>query len=159
MSWTTSAILREWPKQTFQASGTGYTGLDSDVVKAALFGGSITPNRDAAVSEAGYGVGQWVASGEVSGASEWVAGGRELSGKTFSTPDAATFMFDAADLTGSASVTLSGAYGCLVYDDSITGGTVADQAVSFHYFGGSLSVTAGTFSVLWNVNGILRITV
>ena len=28
-------------------------------------------------------------------------------------------------------------------------GTVADQGVSFHYFGGAQSVTAGTFTVIW----------
>jgi hypothetical protein len=67
-------------------------------------------------------------------------------------------MFDAADLTGAASITITNAFGTLVYDDTITAGTVADQGVSYHYFGGAQSVTAGTFSVLWHANGINRWT-
>jgi hypothetical protein len=159
VSWTASAIFREWPNQTFQASGTGYTGLDSDTVKAALYNNTGTPDKDAAVASAGYNTGQWVTANEVTGASEWVAGGRALASKTFTSPASGTFMFDAADLTGTATVTMANVYGCLVYDDTISGGTVAKQGVSFHYFGGAQSVTAGTFSIMWNANGLLRITV
>jgi hypothetical protein len=67
-------------------------------------------------------------------------------------------MFDAADLTGAATITITDANGCLVYDDTITAGTVADQGVSYHWFGGAQSVTAGTFSVIWHANGINRYT-
>lgn len=159
MTWSASAIFREWPGQIFQVSGTGYTGLDSDTVKAALFNNTGTPDKDAVVASSGYNTGQWVTANEVTGASEWVAGGRALSSKTFTSPASGTFMFDAADLTGVATVTMANIYGCLVYDDTISGGTVADQGVSFHYFGGAQSVTSGTFSVMWNSNGLLRFTV
>lgn len=159
MSWSASAIFREWPNQTFQVSGTSYTGLDSDTVKAALFNNTGTPDKDAAVASTGYNTGQWVTANEVTGASEWVAGGRALASKTFTSPASGTFMFDAADLIGVATVTMANVYGCLVYDDTISGGTVAKQGVSFHYFGGAQSVTSGTFSVMWNTNGLLRITV
>jgi hypothetical protein len=67
-------------------------------------------------------------------------------------------MFDAADLAGGGNVTLSATFGCLVYDNTITAGTVAKQGVSFHYFGGSQSVTAGTFTIIWNASGINRYT-
>jgi hypothetical protein len=43
-----------------------------------------------------------------------------------------------------------------VYDNSITAGTVAKQGVSYHYFGGAQSVTSGTFSVIFHVNGVNR---
>jgi hypothetical protein len=65
-------------------------------------------------------------------------------------------MFDAADLTGAATITITNAYGALVYDNSITAGTVAKQATSYHYFGGAQSVTSGTFSVIWHANGLQR---
>lgn len=159
MAFGSSAIFREWPTQIFQVSGTGYTGLDSDTVKAALFNNSGTPDKDAAVASTGYNTGAWVTANEVTGSSEWVATGRALASKTFTTPSTGVFMFDAADLTGAATVTMSGIMGCLVYDDSITAGTVADQGVSYHWFGGAQSVTAGTFSVIWNASGILRFTV
>jgi hypothetical protein len=70
-------------------------------------------------------------------------------------------MFDAADLAGGGNVTLSGVMGCLVYDDTITAGTggIADEGACYNYFGGSQSVTAGTFTILWNASGIFRFTV
>ena len=89
----------------------------------------------------------------------WVSGGRALASKTFTTPSTGVFMFDAADLAGGGTVTITNAFGCLVYDDTISGGTVADQGVCYNYFGGAQSVTAGTFTIVWNANGIYRVTV
>lgn len=160
MAWTDSRVFREWiTGPMFQASGTGYTGLDSDTVKAALFNNSVTPDKDAAVASTGYNTGTWVTANEVTDATNWVAGGRALASKTFTTPSSGVSMFDAADLAGGGTLTLTNAFGCLVYDDSITAGTVADQGVSFNYFGGAQSVTAGTFTIIWNANGIVRFTV
>jgi hypothetical protein len=162
MAWTAtegSHIFREWLiGPAYQASGTAYTGLDSDTVKAALFNNTGTPDNDAALASTGYNTGQWVTANEVTGSSEWVAAGRALASKTFTAPAADTVMFDAADLTGSATITITNAYGALVYDDTITGGTVADQGTSYHYFGGAQSVTSGTFSVIWHANGLQRYT-
>ena len=144
----------------FQDNATGYTGLDSDTVKAALFGGN-TPSKDAAVGLTGYNAAtsQWTTANEKTGGTDWVAGGRTLSSKTFTTPSSGVFMFDAADLTSAATATMTGVEGILVYDDSITAGTVADQGVCYNWFGGSQAVTSGTFSVILNANGLLRITV
>lgn len=159
MAWSGSAIFREWLVQVYQVSGTGYTGLDSDSVKVALYGTTPTPDKDAAVTLTGYNTGQWVTGNEVTDATNWVAGGRVLASKTFTTPATGVFMFDAADLAGGGNVTLSGVHGCLVYDDTITAGTIADQGCSYHWFAGAQSVTAGTFTVIWNASGIQRITV
>lgn len=159
MAWTDSRVFREWiAGPMFQASGTGYTGLDGDTVKAALFNNSVTPDRDAAVGSTGYNTGTWTTGNEVTDATNWTATGRTLASKTFTTPSSGVVMFDAADLAGGGTVTLTNAFGCLVYDDSITAGTVADQGVSFNYFGGAQSVTAGTFTIIWNANGIVRFT-
>jgi hypothetical protein len=146
--------------QMYQVSGTSYTGLDSDTVLAALYNNTTTPDNDAAVALTGYNAATsaWVVANEVTGASEWVAGGRALASKTFTSPSADIMMFDAADLTGAATVTIANAFGTLVYDGNISGGTVVDQGVSYHYFGGAQGVTAGTFSVLWHANGINRWT-
>lgn len=160
MAWTDSRIFREWVSgPMFQASGTGYTGLDSDTVKVALFNNSVTPDRDAAVGSTGFNTGTWTTANEVTDATNWVSGGRTLASKTFTTPSSGIAMFDAADLAGGGAVTLTNAYGCLVYDDSITAGTVADQGVCFNYFGGAQSVVAGTFTIVWNANGVARFTV
>jgi hypothetical protein len=159
MAWTNSKMFTQWVNgPMWQASGTGYTGVDSDTVKAALFNNSVTPDRDAAVASTGYNTGTWVTGNEVVDATNWVAGGRALASKTI-TAGTGTSVFDAADLPGGGNVTLANVYGCLVYDDTITAGTVADQGICFNYFGGAQSVTAGTFTIIWNASGIAGITI
>jgi hypothetical protein len=143
----------------FQSTGTGYLGLATNAVKVSLHNNSVTPDKDAAVGSTGFNTGTWTTTNEVTDATNWVSGGRTLASKTFTTPSTGVSMFDAADLAGGGTVTLTNAFGCLVYDDAITAGTVADQGISFNYFGGGQSVTSGTFTIIWNANGIVRFTV
>lgn len=163
MSWTTntpnSAIFQEWLLQIYQVSGTGYTGVDSDTMNMALFNNTTTPDKTVAVGSTGFNTGVWVLANEVTDATNWVSGGRALASKTFTIPSAGIAMVDAADLAGGGNVTLASVFGGLIYDNTITAGTVAKQGMSFHYFGGTQGVTAGTFTVVFNVNGINRITV
>ena len=167
MTFNASAVFREWPKsingqgQTAAVLPAGYAGLGADTVKAALFNNTGTPDKDAALTSTGFNTGQWVTANEVTDATNWVSGGRALAGKTLTVPSTGVFMFDATDLAGGGNVTLTNAYGCLVYDDTITAGTggIADQGVCFNYFGGPQSVTAGTFTIVWNANGIFRSSV
>lgn len=169
MAFNASAIFRTWPLavngqgQTAAVLPAGYAGLGADTVKAALYNNSGTPDKDAAITLAGYNAATsaWVTANEVTDATNWVAGGRALASKTLTNPSTGVFMFDAADLAGGGNVTLASVFGCLVYDDTITAGTggVADEGVCFNYFGGSQSVTGGTFTIVWNANGVFRITV
>lgn len=164
MAWADSRVFQEWVKNPlFNGSQgtpptlyTGYAG--ADVFKCALFASGITPDRNAAVASTGYNTGQWITANEKTGSSEWVAGGRALASKT-NAASAGTITLDAADLTGSASITMTSVEGCLIYDDTITGGTVADQGMCFLWFGGVQSVTAGTFTVAFNAAGIVTATV
>lgn len=158
MAWSASAMFREWPGQAMQVSGTGFTGLDSDTINAALFNNSVTPSKDAAVGSTGYNTGTWLTANEVTDATNWPAKGRALASKAFSTPSSGVSRFDAADTAGGGTLTISNAYGALVYDDSITAGTVADQGICYNYFGGAQSVTGGTFTIVWSANGIFEIT-
>lgn len=141
-----------------------YGTLESDTIKVALYDNDNTPDKDAGITSTGYNTGQWAISGnevtDSDGSSDWAAGGITLTGKAFST-GAGYVMFDATDTTHSNTVTISNAYGCLVYDDSTTAGTggVADQGVTYHAFGGAQSVTTGTFTIVWHANGLFRITV
>jgi hypothetical protein len=153
-----SSVFREWNRGVNNAVPTGYTGLSTDTVKAALFNNSVTPDKDAVVGSTGFNTGTWVTANEVTDATNWVSGGRALASKTFTTPSTGVFMFDAADLAGGGNVTISNAYGAFVYDDTITAGTVADQGICFNSFGGPASVTAGTFTIQWAANGLFRIT-
>lgn len=158
MAWTDSRVFEAWIEQAMEVSGTGYTGLDSDTVKAALFNNSVTPDRDAAVASTGYNTGTWTTGNEVTD-TNWPAGGIALSSKTSGSVGTGIYGFDAADTTHASTVTLSNVHGCLVFDDTISGGTVAKQGVSFHYFGGAQSVTSGTFTIVWHSDGLFRITV
>jgi hypothetical protein len=159
MAWSGSAIFREWVVgPMMQAAGTGYTGLDSDTINNALFGSGVTPDKDAAVGSTGYNTGTWTTGNEVTDATNWIAKGRALASKTFTTPSSGVAMFDSADTAGGGTVTISGAHGSLILDDTITAGTVADQGVCYLWFGGAQSVTAGTFTVVYHVNGVMRVT-
>lgn len=159
MAWTASGMFREFPAAVLQG-GTGYTGLDSDTIKAALYDNDITPTKDAANNAFSYNTGQWVTTGnEVADGTNWDAGGEPLTGKTFTTPSSGTFRFDATDTPqGGTSTTLANVFGCLVYNDTVTAGP-ADPGITFHYFGGGQSVTAGTFTIVWHANGLFQITV
>lgn len=158
MAWSNSKMFREWPNQAFQVNGTGYTGLDSDTINAALFNNSVTPDNSAAVASTGYNTGTWTTANEVTDATNWPAKGRPLASKAFSTPSSGVARFDAADTAGGGTLTIANAWGALVYDDSISGGTVADQGICYNYFGGAQSVTGGTFTIVWSANGIFEIT-
>lgn len=167
MAWSASAMFREWPRAAFGGGQTAdtlpaaYAGLGADTVTVALFNNTTAPDKDAARTSTGFNTGTWTTTNEVTDATNWVSGGRNLASKTFDTTNSGVFMFDAADLAGGGTLTISNAYGCLVYDNTITAGTggVADQGVTFHYFGGGQSVTSGTFTIVWHANGLFRITV
>lgn len=168
MAWTASAMFVEWPKsvmghgQTSAVLPAGYAGLGADTVKVALYDNDITPDKDAALTSTGFNTGAWATSGnEVVDATNWPSGGNTLASKTLTDQGSGVFQFDAADLSHSGTVTLTNAFGAFVYDDTITAGTggIADQGVTYHYFGGGQTVTAGTFTIVWHANGLFRITV
>lgn len=165
MAWTDSRVFTQFilnPMTRAMNNATApttYSSMTADVVKAALFNTTSTPDRDATLATTGYNsaASAWVVANEVTDATNWVAGGRQLLSTTYTT-GTSFVMFDAADLSGGGNVTLSATFGCLVYDDTITGGTVVDQGACFNYFGGTQSVTAGTFTIVWHANGVMRLT-
>lgn len=164
MAWSASGMFQEFVKNpgtraiNAATAPTSYVDLLSDSVKVALFNNSVTPDKDAAVGSTGFNTGTWTTGNEVVDATNWVSGGRVLGSDTY-TDVANAMMYDAADLAGGGTLTLSDTHGCFVYDDTISGGTVADQGVCFNYFGGAQSVTGGTFTIVWHANGIFRFTV
>lgn len=143
---------------TSPALPSGYTGLDNDACKVALFNDTTTPDKNAAVASTGFNTGVWVTANEVTDVTNWVSGGRSLASQAYTSVANGT-MFDAADLAGGGTVTITNAYGCFVYDDAITAGsTIADQGFCFNAFGSAQSVSSGTFTIVWHVNGLFRIT-
>lgn len=164
MSWTRSGIFQEWVKNPLLNGPGGtppsgpYTGYLTDTMKAALFGGN-TPDLTASVGTTGYNsaASQWLLASEKTSGTDWVAGGRTLASKT-STASGGAVILDAADLMSVAVSTLSGVEGFLVYDSTITGGTVSKQGMCFNWFGGPQTVTAGTFSVVFAPTGVMAIS-
>lgn len=156
MAWSNSKAFREHFVTALGTRNTGDAGLLSSTVKAALFNDTITPDKDATAANARYGAGAW-ASGGVSDATNWPAVGRDLASKTLTTPSSGVTRFDAADTAGGGTLTIANAYGCLIYNDSVSAGAV-DQGVCYNYFGGAQSVTGGTFTIVWSANGIFEVT-
>jgi hypothetical protein len=152
MAWSASKIFVSFIEDCLE--NTSANDLDSDTHKAALYDNDITPDQTVATANTIYNAGQWTAAGnEVSDGTEWDAGGEPLTAVTFA-PTANVLKFDAADTpSGGSSATLANVYGCLVYDD-----TTADHGISFHYFGGTNSVTDGTFTIIWHSSGIFTLT-
>jgi hypothetical protein len=155
MAWTASAIFqqamlnpiagRSWTT----AAPTTYSSLSADTINVSLFG-TLTPDKTAAVGSTGYNTGVWVTGSEITDATNWVAGGRALGSKAFAIDTgSSSICFTAANLAGGGTVTLTAFFGCFVYDFTITAGTVAKQGLCYNYFGGSQTVTGGTFTILW----------
>jgi hypothetical protein len=121
-----------------------------------MFDNSITPSQTVASASTAYGAGVW-ASGGVLDASGWPAVGRDLASIT-SVFSSNVYTYDAADTaSANSTTTLSGTFGCLVYDDTLAS-PVADQGLCFNYFGGTQSVTSGLFIIVWNASGIFALT-
>lgn len=167
MAFTVSGMFRTWPLailgqgQTAAVLPAGYAGVVADTINVALFNNTTTPDKDAVLGSTGFNTGTWTTGNEVTDVTNWVSGGRALAGKTLTNASTSgVAMFDATDLAGGGTVTITNAFGCLVYDNTITAGTggVAKQGICFNAFGGGQSVTAGTFTIVWNTNGIARIT-
>lgn len=170
MAWSASAIFQQAMLNPIAgrcwttAAPTTYANLSADTVNVSLFNNSVTPDKTAAVASTGYNTGTWTSGNEVTDATNWVAGGRALASKAFSIDTgSSSVVFNAANLSGGGTVTIVNAYGCFVYDNTITAGTVAKQGLCFNYFGGAQSVTAGTFTIIWATvgatTGVFNITV
>jgi len=149
---------------TTEPTTYGANGLSADTVNVALFNNTVSPDASAAVGSTGYNTGTWTTGNEITDVTNWVAGGRALASKTYTVLTAGSqttpsgIAFDAADLAGGGNVTLIATFGCLVYDFTITAGTVAKQGLCFNYFGGTQSVTAGTFTIIWDATGVFKFT-
>jgi hypothetical protein len=152
MAWSNSKIFMAFIEDALE--NTAALDLNSDTHKAALYDNDITPSQTAATASTLYNTGAWTAAGnEVADGTEWDAGGEPLTGVT-SAFSSNVYTFDATDTpSGGSSATLANVFGCLVYDD-----TTGDQGICYNYFGGSNSVTDGTFTIVWNASGIFALT-
>lgn len=152
---TNSKIFTALIKDVMNKTASHTPDLDADSIKVTLYGNSGTPDQTVADTLTGYNqaTSQWVTANEVT-ATGWAAGGNALASIT-STFTSVTYTFDAADRSGGATDTVTNAYGCLVYDDTVT----TKDGLCYNAFGGANSVVSGTFQIIWNASGIFTIAV
>ncbi len=155
MAWTNSKVFRPFLADVM-GNVTAFD-LDADTFRVALYNNTITPDNDVTSANSAYNVGQWATAQEVFQAGQWAQAGVALASLSLNSGTADVVFFDAADTASGSAATLANVYGCLVYDDTLTT-PVADQGVSYNYFGGTNSVTNGTLTVVWHANGIWRAT-
>lgn len=155
MAWSESRVFRPFMRDVMQG-----VALDivNDTVRAALFNNSITPSTNVANTSSAYNTGVWLTANEVSDAPEWPAAGVSLSSKVLDTSISNTVYYTSSNPASASGANLSNVYGVLVYDDTAST-PVANQGVCYNYLGGANSVTAGVLTIVWNSNGIFRITV
>jgi len=160
MAFTASAIFRQFVADTLAGTSVFDLNAPSDTYKIALYNNTGTPDKDATAALSAYAAATraWVVANEVSQAVTWPVAGVAAASLTITTPATGVIMFDAADTASGASATLANVYGSLCYNDTKTT-PVADQGVCYNYFGGVNSVTSGVLTVVWNANGLFRITV
>ena len=160
MAFTASAIFQQAMINPLMQSSwttavpTTYANLSADTINVALYGNSGTPDKTDTAAHTGYNAagGQWVVANETNGGANWPAGGLPLAGKTFTIDTgSSSICFHGTNLAGTGNVTVTAAFGCLVYDNTIT--VPSKQGICFNYFGGTQSVTAGTFTILWATPG------
>jgi hypothetical protein len=151
MAWSNSKVFAYSVLATLL--GDSPISWDDDSLKVALYGNTGTPDNTVTtqvLTEYNGAASQWVTANETSGAG-YSAGGVAVTPVTVTqASNVVTFTSSGAPQWTTATIT---AFGCLVYDT-----TVANQGLSYNYFGGSQSVTAGTFTVNWNASGIASFT-
>lgn len=136
--------------------GTRNMNISADSLKVALYNNTTAPDNTVTAANSAYNVSQWTSANELTSSTDWPAGGRPLASVTY-TAATNVFTFDAADTASATSgATITATFGCLVYDT--TAASPASQGISYHYFGGTQSVTAGSFTVVWNASGLFTIT-
>jgi hypothetical protein len=150
MAWTNSKIFVSTIEDILE--NTTAIDLNSSAFNVALYNDTITPSQTVVSAETAYNAaaGVWD-SGEVSDGAEWPAGGQALDSVTFA-PASNVLKFD----TGT-SATLASVFGCLIYNTDINT-PVDSQGICYLYFGGTNSVTDGTFTVVFNTAGIFTLT-
>jgi hypothetical protein len=139
MAWSASKVFA----YSVLDVGNNNVKYGTDAYKIALYSSNtITPDNTvttAALSEYNGAASQWVTGGEVSGTG-YSAGGVALSSPSWG-QSTSYVSFTCATAPSWSSATFT-AYGSLVYDT-----TNSSKGLCYLYFGGSQSVTSGTFTV------------
>lgn len=155
MAWSNSKMFRAFVGD--MCTNVAAFDFDTDTITVALYGTTPTPDQNVTAANSAYNVGQWVTANEIYQAGQWAQAGVNLASKVVDVATNGVVMLDAADTASGSAATLTAVFGCLVYENTLTT-PVADQGICYNYFGGTQSVTSGTFTIQWSANGIARFT-
>ena len=151
MAWSASKAQRQYTADMI--GNTSALDYDADTIKVPTYNNSITPDNTVTAANSAYNVGQWANTNEVTSSTDIPAGGLTLASKTV-TPSSGNVPIDAAD-TASGSAATATVYGNEIYDDTLTT-PVADQGMGYNYYGGAVSVSNGTLTLVWNASGLIN---
>ena len=151
MAWSASKAFRQYTADMI--GNTSALDYDADTIKVPTYNHSITPDNTVTAANSAYNVAVWANTNEVTSSTDIPAGGLTLASKTV-TPSSGNVPIDAAD-TASGSAATATVYGNEIYDDTLTT-PVADQGMGYNYYGGAVSVSNGTLTLVWNASGLIN---
>jgi hypothetical protein len=142
------AVSAKWYGQALLKALNKEIDFDTDVIKVMLCTSAYVPDQDAHVYK------DVSVTSEVTGTG-YTAGGATLASKTIGYTAATNIIaLDAADVTWAAS-TITARY-AVIYDDSPAS---SKPLLAYVDFGADQSSNNGNFTITWDANGILKITV
>jgi hypothetical protein len=142
------AVSAKWYGQALLKALNKEIDFDTDVIKVMLCTSAYVPDQDAHVYK------DVSVTSEVTGTG-YVAGGATLASKTIGYTAATNIIaLDAADVTWAAS-TITARY-AVIYDDSPAS---SKPLLAYVDFGADQSSNNGNFTITWDANGILKVTV
>jgi hypothetical protein len=145
-----SLVFGLWKKRQMGAAASGaVTDLDADTIKIMLVNATYAALSDA--TKHGHEFFSDVSSYEVANSGTYASGGATLASKT-STQSAGTYTFDAADPAAWTSATIAAA-GAIIWQDT-AGAATTDPIIAYLDFGGTITSTAGSFTVTFHASGI-----
>lgn len=152
MAWSNSKVFA-WNVLFLGQNGVKYS---TDAFSVALYNAGTPDNTVTTQALTSYNgaASQWVTGNEASGAG-YTAGGVSVSSPSWTqTTNVVTFTSAGTPQWTAASFS---AVGALVYDTTI-GTATTHPGLCYNYFGGTQTVTAGTFTINWNASGIATFT-
>jgi hypothetical protein len=142
------AVTAKWYGQALLKALNKEIDFDTDVIKVMLCTSAYVPDQDAHVYK------DVSVTSEVTGTG-YTAGGATLASKTIGYTAATNIIaLDAADVTWAAS-TITARY-AVIYDDSPAS---SKPLLAYVDFGADQSSNNGNFTITWDANGILKVTV
>lgn len=152
MAWANSKVFGAFIEDALE--NTSALDVLTGTPFAALYNNTTAPDETVVSANTAYAVDEWVVGNEVDDSTNWDTGGEPITTPTFARTGAAgshVLSFDGVDTPqGGASTTLAAVFGCLVYNDT-PATPVDNQGYCYNYFGGTQDVTAGNFTIIWNV--------